>query len=153
MSDRFADKTKSHSHPIRVPYLGGSMYPGFIDGDSLLIGQQTENLESGDILFFKDHLSGEFVVHRYIKSGFIKGDYSLCVDHQDITVLGKVIGLVRGDNQYFWGEKGQRFKTFVALLSFYRLKSRPVRILSLLMMRITLLCSSLFYSKTIGSCS
>ena len=101
------------------------MSPLFREGDQLLVSTHADQIEIGDLLYFKDKVNEVLTIHRVISlyPCRTKGDYSLLVDESDINVIGKVIGVRRNNVEIIWGEQGQPLKKYFAYISKMRMSN------------------------------
>lgn len=110
-----------------ISFSGKSMHPFLRDHDELFV-TPASRWKKGDIVLYKDKISGELTVHRIVTDNFqTKGDYSLCLDQNSPDeFLGKVSAFKR-NGQYFSLEKTERVAALIAFFSLLRLKGPLLR--------------------------
>ena len=97
-----------------VPLKGISMNPLLREGDLVLIEKIENEVQEGDILLFKDSISGEFISHRVIQRNplLTKGDWAIQSDLvKREEVFARVVGFSRNDKLYHF-RKGALFKLY-----------------------------------------
>ena len=104
---------------------GNSMWPTFNDGDKVFIRSITnQELQIGDILFYKDDQTQEYTIHRLTHTDTTKGDNSLDYDSaQTTSPLGIAVGYQHNQDIFYWGKKGQPLKNIISKLSKLRTKN------------------------------
>lgn len=128
----------------RIKISGISMWPTFKDGDEIIFTDEVDSKIQGNIVLFKDHLSGELVTHRLIDSQITKGDRVYTNDDTGPIVIATALG----NQRYFWGKKGQPFKRLISFHSKRMTKKSPFRYLHFALLVIVVQTSFLFCQRT-----
>ena len=98
----------------KISLEGQSMWPILKEGDKLLYTEPLNGVSEGDLVLFNDREAKELVTHRIIRKEplITKGDFA-CFEDKELSIeeiIGKIVGVRRGNKEIFWGTKGHILK-------------------------------------------